>query len=751
MNVLFFIRHQGYVRNFESTLRMLAERGHRVHLALSLRQASATFLAASEGLAQLESRYPPITSSLAPPSARTRWARLALALRFSLDWLRYLGPAFRDAEKLRGRTLRHVPLALRRLMRLPGMRRPLPARAMIAMLRAFDRAVPVREVDLRFIAEHEPDLVLVTPLVDGGIQPGYLRAAHRLGIPAGLCVASWDNLTSKGLIQGEPDFVTLWNETQRREAVELHGLDPGVVFPTGAQAYDHWFTWRPSTTREEFCAPLGLDPGQPFLLYMCSSGFIAGTSEVPFVTRWLGELRARPGLERVGVLVRPHPAHAEIWRGVQLPGPQAAVWKVDGTEPVTADRKNEFFDSMYHSAGVVGVNTSALVESAIVGKPVFTLLAPEFEQTQAGTLHFEMIAGAEGMLDVAETMDEHAAHLAAALADPSYGEERRWTFLRAFVRPHGVDEPATDRLVGVLEEQAARPKQALSDPLGRRLLRLLLVPATFLKWHSAPVAAGNRKRRRRALEKLRGRAQRRVAEAILELRSMAKAVRRVVTRLRKRRFHVHTYRWLKRVVGTPVRRVRKRLRVAFHKPGPARSPEPPRDELPALLRERGLVGRGAEIGIRAAKYSASLLEHWPGTLIAVDPSLEEKQDARHAEARRRLARHGTRAELWRTPSLDAAQRVPDASLDFVYLHPQKSPRALAADVEAWLPKIRPGGILAGRDALGAKDAVEEALADRGLRVDGTQVSGAWLVEIPLDTSREAGKAASLRAGAGADS
>src|SRR5215207_104134 len=33
MKVLFVMRHSGYVRNFESTLRMLCERGHAVHVA----------------------------------------------------------------------------------------------------------------------------------------------------------------------------------------------------------------------------------------------------------------------------------------------------------------------------------------------------------------------------------------------------------------------------------------------------------------------------------------------------------------------------------------------------------------------------------------------------------------------------------------------------------------------------------------------------------------------------------------------
>ena len=71
-------------------------------------------------------------------------------------------------------------------------------------------------------------MVLVTPLVDiGSDQVEYIKASQALGIRSGLCVHSWDNLTNKGLIRIIPDRVFVWNETQRREAVTMHGVAPG--------------------------------------------------------------------------------------------------------------------------------------------------------------------------------------------------------------------------------------------------------------------------------------------------------------------------------------------------------------------------------------------------------------------------------------------------------------------------------------------------------------------------------------------
>ena len=60
------------------------------------------------------------------------------------------------------------------------------------------------------------------------------------------------------------------------------------------------------------------------------------------------------------------------------------------------DAVGDFFDSLAYSAAVVGINTSALIESAIAGKNVFTILAPEFRGTQEGTLHFHYLVAEHG-------------------------------------------------------------------------------------------------------------------------------------------------------------------------------------------------------------------------------------------------------------------------------------------------------------------------------------------------------------------
>ncbi|XXX77637.1 class I SAM-dependent methyltransferase [Sorangium sp. So ce134] len=58
---------------------------------------------------------------------------------------------------------------------------------------------------------------------------------------------------------------------------------------------------------------------------------------------------------------------------------------------------------------------------------------------------------------------------------------------------------------------------------------------------------------------------------------------------------------------------------------------------------------------------------------------------------------GIRPHVLRMPSTDAAARFADASLDLVFLDGSHDRAAVLADLEAWWPKLRPGGVLAGHD------------------------------------------------------
>jgi hypothetical protein len=460
VRILFVMRHGGYVRNFEWVLRLLAERSNQVELGFERGRAEGMAGRIKRGRADfpLPERLRLETNDAVTygtiPTRDDRWRPLAFALRQSISYLRYLSPAYESAGKLRDRWARGTPRLVVRLSRLPWLRSRQGLAALQRLLRGIERLIPrSREID-EHLRSGGYDLVLITPLVDGPSQHDWLRSAKAQGLPAALCVASWDNLTNKGVLFDAPRRTYVWNEIQRREAVELHGLDGDDVVVVGAYPFDHWFDWRPGTSREEFCAAAGLDPERPFVLYVCSSGFIA-SDERPLVARWIEALRADPELADTGILVRPHPTNGATWAGHPLGGiPNVAVWPPVGEDPTDEERRGAFYDSMYHADAVVGANTTAMIDAAIVGRRTFSVLLPELRGAQEDTLHFHYLLPENGgALTVASSLEEHVAQLKEARS-PDASDDWRGSFLTSFVRPGGLSEPAAPRLVDDLERFA---------------------------------------------------------------------------------------------------------------------------------------------------------------------------------------------------------------------------------------------------------------------------------------------------------
>jgi len=464
VKVLFIARHFTYFRNFDSAIAMLAERGDEVHLAADRDEAQGG-VALVQALA---ARYPNVTVGDTPIRIYGRYTRVARALRLGLDYLRYSDPRYETMPKLRQRAYARTPAFVLWLARLPfrGL--------VLRLLELIEEAVPPQPGVDDYLREQRPDVLLVTPLVElGSPQLDYVRAARRLGIRSALCVWSWDHLSSKALIRVPPDEVIVWNGIQRDEAARFHGLQGDRVVVTGAQCFDRWFDRQPTRARAEFCRRAGLPDDAPFILYVCSALFYGSPSEAEFVRRWVRAIRTSPdpALRRMNTLVRPHPQRLDEWRdGGPLEG--AVLW---GSNPIDEDGRADYFDSLYHSAAVVGLNTSALVEAAIVDRPVYTVLLPEFRENQEGTFHFHyLLSVGEGFLHASRSVDEHVSQL-AELAHGRVTKANR-PFVEQFIRPYGIDAPATPRFVSAVEQLATR---AASEPSRLARWAVLLRPMVY--------------------------------------------------------------------------------------------------------------------------------------------------------------------------------------------------------------------------------------------------------------------------------
>jgi hypothetical protein len=155
---------------------------------------------------------------------------------------------------------------------------------------------------------------------------------------------------------------------------------------------------------------------------------------------------------------------------VSLEGlPQVAFY---GSNPIDEDSKNDYFDSLYHSSAVVGVVTSAFLEACIVGRPILTVLVPEYRSHQEEMVHFRYLLQVDGgILRTAPDLDAHRAQLREAIGQQGRDERNR-RFLTTFVRPRGLDVDAVPAFVAAVERLGAAGAAA-ADPalVGSPLLR----------------------------------------------------------------------------------------------------------------------------------------------------------------------------------------------------------------------------------------------------------------------------------------
>jgi Methyltransferase domain len=139
-----------------------------------------------------------------------------------------------------------------------------------------------------------------------------------------------------------------------------------------------------------------------------------------------------------------------------------------------------------------------------------------------------------------------------------------------------------------------------------------------------------------------------------------------------------------------------------------------------ILNELKLVGVGVEVGVFRGEFTEMLLRNWMGSLlILVDPwrhlpnyfdswnltNSEMEENYRFTIAR--LSPYLDRIHILRKMSQEAVLDVADGSCDFIYIDANHSYEAVSADLRAWYPKLRSGGMMAGHDYF-------DALADADL-------------------------------------
>lgn len=449
MKILFALSNVVFFRHFDEVIRDLCERGHEV---IVLRSPDYKTNVSDEPLRRCKAEVSGFDYQDILP-CRLRSVGLATLLRLLLDYAVYFRPNHPSPE-LSERIIKKggiVTAPLRLMMRFGFLRRLLLSNRAQQLYRIVDHRMPPLKRVQKSLQNYNPDILLIcSPFIYSGYPciVEYGKAGKKLGIPTVIAIASWDNLTTKGTIHFEPDLILLWNEPMMKEAVELHDMKKEIIHITGAPTFDFWFKSTPTLDRDRFCQHIGLNASQPYVVYVCSSTSITGDNETEFVNILNHALRHNPRTKHVQILIRPHPFNPTPW--LDFSADHVVVWPRSGAMPDMPDSKQDFFHTLTYCDAVIGVNTSAMLEGAIVDKPSISILTEYYEKTQLGMGHFHHLLHG-GFLEIARGFEEAVDIVADVIRGQDRKASQRRQFVHDFIRPHGLDRSPAWVMANLIE------------------------------------------------------------------------------------------------------------------------------------------------------------------------------------------------------------------------------------------------------------------------------------------------------------
>lgn len=172
-----------------------------------------------------------------------------------------------------------------------------------------------------------------------------------------------------------------------------------------------------------------------------------------------------------------------------------------------------------------------------------------------------------------------------------------------------------------------------------------------------------------------------------------------------------------------------------------------RDDLGEWLNNNGLTGVGVEVGCLVGDNARNIISKWKGQQLCMidpwgkqesevyqEPTNDSDWNACMASCQLLADEYKPRVKMMRDYSPGAAKYFEDGSLDFCYIDANHAFEAIRADIRAWWPKVKKGGLFGGHDFWSditppnhcrVKDAVLAWSAETGLPIHYTSKCASW--------------------------
>jgi hypothetical protein len=309
---------------------------------------------------------------------------------------------------------------------------------------------------VKFLTLVKPDVVIFNQLLRqiNVTQNEIIKACDFLKIPSCYIVKSWDNLTNKAFMNLHPDHIFVWNSYQKKELRKFHYISNSEIHIVGASLYEHLLEPISIRNKVEYYKYLGLDPEKKTVTYFGSSPQII-KNDFHYFSFVVSKLKTTDFFDNYNLIYRSHPLNSQFKNlkknidnklFVAYPNPE-------NFDNIILDKKL-YLEAIINSDFILGVNTSAIVESAFYLKPLILLNIQENEE-DAGlfleTYHSRYLTSDNsgvGVGMVANNENELISSLSKLSVDQNY-ETAIKKFKKEFINFSSKDNP-TNQIIKIL-------------------------------------------------------------------------------------------------------------------------------------------------------------------------------------------------------------------------------------------------------------------------------------------------------------
>ena len=243
--------------------------------------------------------------------------------------------------------------------------------------------------------KYKPDL-LFAPNMFSREDGKLLRLAKKIGVKTVTTVKSWDVLTSKAFTRILADRILVFNEYNKKEAVELGDYNPEQVRVVGFPQFDIYKRKEVLLSREEFFKKIGADPKKKLILY-ASPGNWKSPHDHEVLLGLHKAITEGKIKEPIQILVRFHPKYPSYSEYLKyLPNfifDRPGTYLSKGTHrPLIGVTDKAFHwtfqdkdiihlaSSLYHSDIVINTESTIALDSANFDKPIIFIGYDGFQE-----------------------------------------------------------------------------------------------------------------------------------------------------------------------------------------------------------------------------------------------------------------------------------------------------------------------------------------------------------------------------------